>query len=73
MVSYKKLWHLLIDRGMRKKDLLIQAGLTPHIMLKLRNNMHINTTVIEKICRTLNCSPKDFFEFVEAEEKETPA
>lgn len=66
-VSYKKLWHILIDRGMRKKDLLSQADLTPHIMLKLRKNMHINTAVIEKICKALNCNANDFFEFVETD------
>ena len=68
MVSYKKLWHILIDRGMRKNDLLSQAKLTPHIMLKLRNNMHINTSVIEKICRALNCSAEDFIDFIEMED-----
>lgn len=70
MVSYRKLWHILIDRGMRKNDLLAQAKLTPHIMLKLRNNMHINTAVIEKICRALNCSAEDFMELSVLESKE---
>ena len=37
-VTYNKLWHLLIDRGMKKKDLKEAAGLTSHAMMKLRNN-----------------------------------
>ena len=66
-VSYKKLWHMLIDRGMRKKDLKEAAGLTAHTMLKLRHNMHINTTIIYKICMALDCSPTEFIEFIELE------
>lgn len=46
-VSYKKLWHMLIDRGMRKKDLKEAAGLTAHTMLKLRNNMHAWNTSMD--------------------------
>lgn len=66
-VSYKKLWHMLIDRGMRKKDLKEAAGLTAHTMLKLRNNMHVNTTIIYKICMALDCSPTEFINFIDTE------
>lgn len=66
-VSYNKLWHILIDKNMRKKDLQEAAGLTPHIMLVLRKNRHITTTTIYKICKALNCSANDFLEFVEME------
>jgi len=66
-VSYNKLWHILIDRKMRKKDLQEAAGLTPHIMLVLRKNKHITTTTIWKICKALNCTADDFLEFVEVE------
>ena len=66
-VSYKKLWHMLIDRRMRKKDLIEAAGLTAHTMLKLRNNMHVNTTIIYKICMALDCSPTEFINFIDTE------
>ena len=47
-VTYNKLWHLLIDRGMKKKDLKEAAGLTSHAMMKLRNNEDITTQTIAR-------------------------
>lgn len=63
-VTYNKLWHLLIDRGMKKKDLKEAAGLTGHAMMKLRNNENITTETIGKICVALNCHVDDIMEFV---------
>ncbi len=64
-VTYTKLWHILIDKGMRKKDLQQAAELTNHTMLKLRNNQHITTETVGKICKALACEPTDFMEFME--------
>ena len=64
-VTYNKLWHLLIDRGMKKKDLKEAAGLTGHAMMKLRNNENITTETIGKICKALSCDPTDFMEFID--------
>jgi DNA-binding Xre family transcriptional regulator len=64
-VTYNKLWHILIDRGMRKKEMQEAAGLTNHTMLKLRNNENITTEIIGKICRALACQMDDIMEFVE--------
>lgn len=64
-VTYNKLWHILIDRGMKKKDLQEAAGLTNHTMLKLRKNQDITTETIGKICRALACQMDDIMEFVE--------
>lgn len=63
-VTYNKLWHLLIDRGMKKKDLKEAAGLTSHAMMKLRNNENITTETLGKICVALNCQVDDIVEFV---------
>ncbi len=63
-VTYNKLWHLLIDRGMKKKDLKEVAGLTSHAMMKLRNNENITTETLGKICVALNCQVDDIVEFV---------
>ena len=52
---------------MRKKDLKEAAGFTQHTMLKLRKNQHINTSIIEKICRVLDCKMTDFIDFIEME------
>lgn len=64
-VTYTKLWHILIDRNMKKKDLQEAAGLTNHAMLKLRNNQNITTETIGKICKALGCQADDIMEFVD--------
>lgn len=61
-VTYKKLWHLLIDRNMKKKDLQTLANLTPHAMRKLGNNEAVTTDTLAKICRSLDCSVEDIME-----------
>ena len=56
-VSYKKLWKLLIDKDMKKKDLRIATGMTTTALAKLGKNEHINTEILAKICnkRTSCC------------------
>ncbi len=68
-VTYNKLWHLLLDRGMKKKDLQQAAGLTNHTMLKLRNDMDITTETIGKICKALDCQMDDIMEFVPSDDR----
>lgn len=68
-VNYNKLWHLLIDRGMKKKDLKESAGLTGHAMMKLRKNQDITTETLGKICLALNCQVDDIMEFVSEKTK----
>ena len=63
-VSYKKLWHLLIDRGMKKLDLESAANITHYQMYKLANGKDITTDVIESICRALDVNVQDILEFV---------
>lgn len=62
-VSYKKLWHMLLDLGMKKKDLQDGAGLTPHAMRKLSRNEAITTDTIAKLCKFLNCKADDIMDF----------
>lgn len=61
-VSYKKLWHLLIDKNMKKKDLQEAAKLTPHTMRKLSHDEAITTDTIAKICGCLECKVDDIME-----------
>ena len=58
-VTYTKLWHILIDKGMKKKDLQQAADLTNHTMLKLRNNENIATETIDMLFKLgkLFCGP----------------
>jgi DNA-binding Xre family transcriptional regulator len=61
-VSYKKLWKLLIDREMKKKDLRELAGISPSTIAKLGRNENINTEVLVKICCVLNCNIGDIMD-----------
>jgi putative transcriptional regulator len=61
-VSYKKLWHLLIDRNMKKKDLQREAALTSYAMSKLGRDEAVTTDILAKICRSLDCTVDDIME-----------
>lgn len=61
-VSYKKLFKLLIDRDMKKKDLQQEANLSQHTMRKLSKNEAITTDTLAKICRCLNCTVDEILE-----------
>lgn len=64
IVSYKKLWKLLIDRDMMKKDLREKAGLTTNVIAKLGKNNNVSTEVLCKICDALNCEVDDIVDFI---------
>ena len=63
-VSYKKLWKLLIDRDMKKKDLCVAAGISHASIAKLGKNENVTTDVLVKICAVLKCDVGDIMEIV---------
>lgn len=63
-VCYKKLWKLLIDRDMRKKDLRISAGISTNAIAKLGRNEDVSTEILGKICKALDCNIEDVVEFI---------
>jgi DNA-binding Xre family transcriptional regulator len=63
-MSYKKLWKLLIDRDMKKKDLCAAAGISHTSMSKLGRGENVTTDVILKICKALDCDISDILEIV---------
>ena len=63
-VSYKKLWHILVDRNMKQKDLEEAADITHQQMYKLANDKDITTDVIGAICTALEVEPNDIMDFV---------
>lgn len=67
-VSYKKLWKLLIDKDMKKEDLRKATGITTTAMAKLGRNENVNTEILVKICKTLQCDINDIVEIVNTEE-----
>ena len=62
--NYKKLWHILVDRELKKKDLQQMAALTHYQMTKLARNENVTTDVIGRICTALNVKADDIMEFV---------
>lgn len=61
-VSYKKLWHLLIDRNMKKKDLQREASLTSYAMNKLGRDEAVTTDILARVCRSLDCTVDDIMD-----------
>lgn len=69
-VSYKKLWKLLIDRDMMKKDLREKAGLTTNVIAKMGKEENVSTEVLCKICVALDCRLEDIIEIIPDRVKE---
>lgn len=65
-VRYNKLWKILIDKKMRKKDLQEAAHITHYQMMKLARDENITTEIIGNICKALNCTPDEIMEFYDA-------
>ncbi|MDD2362941.1 MAG: helix-turn-helix transcriptional regulator [Eubacteriales bacterium] len=63
-ISYKRLWKLLIDRDMSKKQLEISANLSSSTIAKMNKGKGVTTTTLERICRVLNCRIEDVVEFL---------
>ena len=64
-VCYKKLWKLLIDKNMNKTDLRNATGITTTALAKLGRNENVNTEVLVKICKALECNIEDILEIVD--------
>ncbi len=71
--TYKKLFKLLIDRDMKKKDLCKVANISTTSVTKLVNDQNVNTEILEKICDALHCDISDIVEVIHSntEKKET--
>ncbi len=63
-VSYKKLWKLLIDRDMKKKELCAAAGISSASITKMGRNGHVTTEILVKICTALDCQIEDIMEII---------
>lgn len=64
-VSYKKLWKILIDKNLKKTDLIKEAGVTSNIIARMGNNQYIAMESLEKICKALKCDIGDIVSFDE--------
>ena len=64
-VSYKKLWKLLIDKDMKKKDLEKAAQISNYTITKMNRGDNVTVEVIGKICKALDCTADDIMEFID--------
>ena len=62
MMNYNKLWKLLIDKNMLKKDLREKAGLSTNFIAKMGKGGDVSTQVLRKICEVLDCQIEDIVE-----------
>lgn len=66
-VSYKKLWKLLIDKNMKKKDLRAATGISTTTLAKLGKDENVSTEILAKICKALECDVGDIMEMINDE------
>lgn len=68
-VSYKKLFHLMIEKNMTNAELQKKAGFSGNIITRLKRNRYISLESAESICRVMDCGVDDILEFVPDESK----
>lgn len=61
-ISYKKLFKLMIDKDMKKKDLRILTGISYSTIIKMENGEYVSLDVLDRICRSLHCQLSDIAE-----------
>ena len=68
-VSYKKLFHLMIDKGMTNAELMEKGGFSANIITRLKRDNYIALESIERICNALDCGVDDILEFIPNEKE----
>lgn len=68
-ISYKKLWKLLIDKDMKKSDLITATGISRYTINKLNRGDNVTTDVLAKICLALDCTMDDIMEVIPPKEE----
>ena len=67
MLSYSRLWHMILDKNMKKTDLCEMAGISSSTLAKLGKNEIVSIDVLERICDTLGCDIGDIMCFREGD------
>ena len=63
-INYNNLWKLLIDRSLKKTDLITMAGIGPATLAKMGKNQTVSMEILFKICNALDCGVNDICEFI---------
>ena len=69
-VSYKRLFHLMIDKGMTNAELIERGGFSANIITRLKRDNYVALDSIEKICYALDCGVDDILEFIPDEKEQ---
>ena len=69
-VCYKRLWHLLIDKDMKKKDLMEKANISDYTIRKLNRGDNVTTDILVRICHALDCHIEDIMEVLPEDKRE---
>ena len=69
-VSYKRLFHLMIDKGMTNAELIEKGGFSANIITRLKRDNYVALDSIEKICYALECGVDDILEFIPDEKEQ---
>ena len=69
-VSYKKLFHMLIEKDMTTAQLQQKAGFSANIITRMKRNGYLSLDTIENICRVMDCGVDDILEFTENAQKD---
>ena len=69
-VSYKRLFHLMIDKGMTNAELIEKGGFSANIITRLKRDNYVALDSIEKICYALDCGVDDILEFIPDEKEQ---
>lgn len=69
-ISYKKLWKVLIDKDMKKKDLQAAVGISWASVTKLSKGESVSMEVLMKVCKTLECNIGDIMDLIPEEKEE---
>ena len=68
-ISYNKLWKMLIDQNMNKRDLAEKSGVSTASIAKLSKGANITPDVLLKICEAMNCRIEDILETIDDQEE----
>lgn len=67
--SYKKLWHMLLDRNISRTQLREMAGISTNALAKLGKDESLPLATLEKVCAVLHCTLDDILEYVPDEKQ----
>jgi DNA-binding Xre family transcriptional regulator len=70
-ISYNRLWKLMIDKNMKKREMQEACGFSSSVITKLNNNKSVTVATLSRICSLLNCKVEDIMEITQDDKEKT--